>query len=653
MEHEEAYLARYAPPGATSARSCSRTASRSDWDARGAATEQAIRDGVDVVYQARLRRRRAGAGSPTSSSGSRDGSYEAVDTKLARHAKPSYILQLCFYSEQLGRIQGREPEQIHVCSGSGERAVVPARGVRRVLPARPRAARAVRRRAAGRPSRGRSTTAASATSSRSATSTGTRSTTSRASPASGASQIEKLMPPGSRRSPRSAAPRPSRRRGLSPETYAKLRQQAELQLQRRETGATVYELLAAAPERGFALLPEPSPGDLFFDFEGNPFWDERRRASSTSGASSTPTGEFTPLGATTATSERRAFEQFVDLVHERLAEHPDMHVYHYAAYELTALKRLPGRYGTREDGDRRPAAPRRLRRPAQASSATAPRLACPATGSRSWRRSSTSSARPSQGRRHVDRRLRALACRRGDRRSSAQIDAYNEEDCIATLLLRDWLLELRGRGARALRAVPAARAARAEGAEPEKRSSARRCARRCSTPGEERGRRSCSTTTAARRKPVWWAFFDRLEHDAGGAGRGRRVDRPRSSPSASRSRSQALAGRTRSRSRRRSTSSSAATTSVDPATGKPRGRARSRSTARRATLELKRGPKLDDVPLPRALIPGGPYGRRAGGRARAVRPLAPRRRRPLPGARVDPRAASRSTATCRRPTSRR
>ena len=26
-----------------------------------------------------------------------------------------------------------------------------------------------------------------------------------------------------------------------------------------------------------------------------------------------------------------------------------MHVYHYASYEITALKRLMGRYGTRED----------------------------------------------------------------------------------------------------------------------------------------------------------------------------------------------------------------------------------------------------------------------------------------------------------------
>ena len=35
-------------------------------------------------------------------------SYEALDTKLARHAKPAYILQLCFYNEQLGAAAGAD-----------------------------------------------------------------------------------------------------------------------------------------------------------------------------------------------------------------------------------------------------------------------------------------------------------------------------------------------------------------------------------------------------------------------------------------------------------------------------------------------------------------------------------------------------------------
>ena len=44
-----------------------------------------------------------------------------MDTKLARSAKPLHILQLCFYAEQLERIQGRLPEYVHVELGTGER----------------------------------------------------------------------------------------------------------------------------------------------------------------------------------------------------------------------------------------------------------------------------------------------------------------------------------------------------------------------------------------------------------------------------------------------------------------------------------------------------------------------------------------------------
>ena len=39
----------------------------------------------------------------------------------------------------------------------------------------------------------------------------------------------------------------------------------------------------------------------------------------------------------------------MDSFMERLERDPDMHIYHYAPYEPTALKRLMGRYGTRED----------------------------------------------------------------------------------------------------------------------------------------------------------------------------------------------------------------------------------------------------------------------------------------------------------------
>ena len=50
-----------------------------------------------------------------------DWSYEALDTKLARSAKPAYLLQLLFYTERLAALQGFEPKEMHVLLGSWER----------------------------------------------------------------------------------------------------------------------------------------------------------------------------------------------------------------------------------------------------------------------------------------------------------------------------------------------------------------------------------------------------------------------------------------------------------------------------------------------------------------------------------------------------
>src|SRR5213594_4256882 len=46
--------------------------------------------------------------------------YEPVDAKLARAEKPTYVLQLCFYSAGVAAIQGVPPERMHVLLGIGE-----------------------------------------------------------------------------------------------------------------------------------------------------------------------------------------------------------------------------------------------------------------------------------------------------------------------------------------------------------------------------------------------------------------------------------------------------------------------------------------------------------------------------------------------------
>ena len=58
---------------------------------------------------------------------------------------------------------------------------------------------------------------------------------------------------------------------------------------------------------------------------------------------------FHPLWAHDRDEERRALKDFLAMVRKRRRRYPNMHIYHYAAYEKTALLRLAGSYGVGED----------------------------------------------------------------------------------------------------------------------------------------------------------------------------------------------------------------------------------------------------------------------------------------------------------------
>src|SRR5262249_30248263 len=58
---------------------------------------------------------------------------------------------------------------------------------------------------------------------------------------------------------------------------------------------------------------------------------------------------YLPIWAHDRDGERLAFERFIDLVRERRETFPDMHVYHYAAYEPITLSRLMGTHTTRDE----------------------------------------------------------------------------------------------------------------------------------------------------------------------------------------------------------------------------------------------------------------------------------------------------------------
>jgi len=137
-------------------------------------------------------------------------------------------------------------------------------------------------------------------------------------------------------------------------TYAKLQQQAALQAQAALGDPHVpppFEVIDARPIAG---LPAPSPGDLFFDFEGDPMYSELQPDGAPRWGLDylfgwvDVAGEFRALWAHDQASEATALIEFLDHVAARLAEHPDLHIYHYAAYEKTHLLSIAARHGVGE-----------------------------------------------------------------------------------------------------------------------------------------------------------------------------------------------------------------------------------------------------------------------------------------------------------------
>ena len=131
----------------------------------------------------------------------------------------------------------------------------------------------------------------------------------------------------------------------------RVREQARIQVAGKAAGAILHERLKPVPGFGLAKLYEPSPGDIFFDFEGDPFVGEGGLEYLFGYSFRGEDGQERYVGdwALSRAEERAAFERFIDFVIDRLNVYPDLHIYHFAPYEPAALKRLMGRYATRED----------------------------------------------------------------------------------------------------------------------------------------------------------------------------------------------------------------------------------------------------------------------------------------------------------------
>lgn len=134
---------------------------------------------------------------------------------------------------------------------------------------------------------------------------------------------------------------------LSPTSRTRLRSQADLQLQEQTTGTPAYRLWPPQPGQGLQLLPEPDPGDVYLDFEGDPFAPGGQGLEYLAGVCNRD-GEFRTWWAHDAAAEAIMVDDLLRWLLLRWREHPGMHVYHYANYEQAALKPLTAREAVAE-----------------------------------------------------------------------------------------------------------------------------------------------------------------------------------------------------------------------------------------------------------------------------------------------------------------
>ncbi len=361
------------------------------------ATAEAIRGGAGVVYQGTLAGGRPGTALfgrpdflvraellPALDGEPRPGGvhYEVVDAKLARSAKARAVLQTAFYSHLLADLQGIEPRWMHLSLGNGEFASFKVddfaayeRQTRRLLegavggdPAAEAYPEPVEHcaicrwrdmcRERRRTDDDLSLVAGMTTGQRRALK-GTGISTRR-----GFAGLAEL-------------PRLDR---VSRDSLERSQLQARLQVASEDDGVIRYELLdperdgdgALVANRGLLALPEPAAGDLFFDIEGARYYSEdsgefglQYLFGIVEEAEDDEAGlpRYTQIWAFDRAGEKSAFEELIDFITERRARHPGLHVYHYNHYEPTsvdhltelhstrqeAVGKLMGRFATRED----------------------------------------------------------------------------------------------------------------------------------------------------------------------------------------------------------------------------------------------------------------------------------------------------------------
>ncbi|HEY0797782.1 MAG TPA: TM0106 family RecB-like putative nuclease, partial [Candidatus Baltobacteraceae bacterium] len=440
-------------------------------------------------------------------------SYEAADAKIASAVKPVAVVQLCAYSEFLEAAQGVAPERMHVILRDARTESFRTADYTAYY-------RAVKERFVAHLSTG------AATYPEPVEQCGRcrfdelcraqRREDDHLSFVAGItrSQISKLGSVGiTTLAALASAPPALHPPRMEHKTFAKLRSQASLQLTGRREPHPRYELLPLETQRGFALLPEPNEGDIFFDMEGDPFVEGGLEYLF--GVAYRADGDlrFDAHWGHDRARERRAFEAFIDFVMERRQRYPAMHIYHYWAYEVNALRRLMCMHETREaqiDMLLREGAFVDLCAVVRGAVRISEESYSLKSVEHFYAQGRTAEVKDAMGSVIAYEHWRMNQ----DPAVLAEIEAYNRDDCYSTAHLHDWLLARRSEAQERLGAeIPwkeplPVDPPKASGTADEERLAALHQAL------VARGELLAASLLGYHRredKPVWWAHFDRLE----------------------------------------------------------------------------------------------------------------------------------------------
>ena len=321
-------------------------------------TITALKEGHDIIYQGKLQDEHFTGYSDFLVKVGGDSKlgnyhYEVWDTKLASKMKPYFVIQLCAYSEMLATIQGCLPKDLVVLLGNGDKK-------RLVIHDYIYYYRSLRKRfldfqasfdpaARYTPERSRSYGKWERHAKQQIIDTDSLMQVANISK----NQAKNLAIAGITTMKGLAASKTASVHKISDHVFQRLKKQAQVQIKSEGREVPYWEAKDHSQYReqnkGLFLLPPTSKNDIYFDIEGYPIMDGGLEYLWGSSYLQEDKLAFKDFWAHDRQEEQKAFQDFVDWVMGKWQDDHTMHVYHYAQYEVTVLKRLMSRYASREE----------------------------------------------------------------------------------------------------------------------------------------------------------------------------------------------------------------------------------------------------------------------------------------------------------------